>query len=51
MFAVITPALTAGGYIERFRFTPYLLFVTLYSLLIYCPVAHWVWAPCRDACD
>eukprot|EP00667_Euglena_gracilis_P000578 EG_transcript_578 len=45
MFAILTPALTAGGYIERFRFAPYLLFVCLYSLVIYCPVAHWVWSP------
>eukprot|EP00667_Euglena_gracilis_P007668 EG_transcript_7747 len=44
-FAVITPALTAGGYIERLRFGPFLLFAALFSLVVYCPVAHWVWAP------
>jgi len=42
-FAVITPALIAGAVAERMRFSAYLLFVTLWSLLIYCPLAHWVW--------
>lgn len=35
---------TAGGYIERLRFGPFLLFAALFSLVVYCPVAHWVWA-------
>jgi ammonium transporter, Amt family len=42
-FAVITPALIAGAVAERMKFSGYLLFVTLWSLLIYCPLAHWVW--------
>lgn len=42
-FAVITPALIAGAVAERMRFAAYLMFVTLWSLFIYCPLAHWVW--------
>ncbi len=45
MFAVITPALISGAIVERVRMKAYLLFVTLWSLLVYAPVAHWVWAP------
>jgi Amt family ammonium transporter len=44
MFAVITPALIAGAFAERMRFSAYLLFVLLWSTLVYDPVAHWVWA-------
>jgi len=43
MFAVITPALIAGAFAERFRFTTYLVFCLLWSLLVYNPVAHWMW--------
>ncbi len=43
MFAVITPALIAGAFAERMHFRGYLLFVALWSLLVYCPFAHWVW--------
>jgi len=43
MFAVITPALIAGAFAERIRFGGYLLFVALWSLLVYAPLAHWVW--------
>ena len=42
-FAVITPALIAGAVAERMRFAGYLVFITLWSLFIYCPLAHWVW--------
>lgn len=45
MFAIITPALIYGAIAERVRFGPYLLFIVLWSLLVYCPVAHWVWNP------
>jgi len=45
MFAVITPALISGAIVERVRFKAYLLFVALWSLVVYTPVAHWVWAP------
>ncbi len=44
MFAVITPALISGGFAERMKFTGYLAFVVGWSLLVYAPVAHWVWA-------
>jgi Amt family ammonium transporter len=45
MFAIITPALISGAIVERMRLKAYLLFVILWSLLVYSPVAHWVWAP------
>ena len=45
MFAVITPALISGAIVERVRVKPYVLFVGLWSLVVYAPVAHWVWAP------
>ncbi|MGQ3891310.1 ammonium transporter [Legionella sp. CNM-4043-24] len=44
-FAVIAPALIAGAVVGRMKFKPYVLFVALWSLLIYSPVAHWVWGP------
>jgi Amt family ammonium transporter len=43
MFAVITPALITGAFAERMRFRGLVLFVALWSLLVYCPIAHWVW--------
>ena len=43
MFAVITPALITGAFAERMRFSGYLMLLTLWSLLVYSPVAHWVW--------
>jgi ammonium transporter, Amt family len=42
-FAIITPALVIGAYAERVRFTGMLLFSLLWLLIVYCPVAHWVW--------
>src|SRR3954470_6959161 len=42
-FAIITPALVIGAYAERVRFSGMLLFSFLWLLLVYCPVAHWVW--------
>jgi ammonium transporter, Amt family len=45
MFAVITPALISGALVERVRIKPYLLFVALWCVVVYAPVAHWVWAP------
>jgi Amt family ammonium transporter len=42
-FAVITAALVSGAIVERMRFPAYLAFVTAWSLLVYAPVAHWVW--------
>jgi Amt family ammonium transporter len=43
MFAVITPALISGAFAERFKFSTYLVFTLLWSLVVYNPVAHWVW--------
>lgn len=42
-FAIITAALISGAIVERMRFGPYLAFITVWSLLVYAPVAHWVW--------
>jgi Amt family ammonium transporter len=42
-FAVITAALISGAIVERMRFGPYLAFITLWSVLVYAPVVHWVW--------
>ena len=43
MFAIITPALMIGAFAERMRFGPYLAFISLWLLLVYCPLAHMVW--------
>lgn len=43
-FAIITPALIAGAFAERVTFRGYCVFITLWSLLIYNPLCHWVWA-------
>jgi Amt family ammonium transporter len=45
MFAVITPALITGAFAERAKFSTFLLFMGAWSLLVYAPIAHWVWAP------
>ncbi|MGD0121453.1 MAG: ammonium transporter [Candidatus Limnocylindrales bacterium] len=43
MFAVITPALITGAFAERKRFKAFVLFTLLWTLLVYSPIAHWVW--------
>jgi Amt family ammonium transporter len=43
MFAIITPALIAGAFAERMKFSGYLVFIGLWSIVVYAPVAHWVW--------
>ena len=43
MFAVITPALITGATADRLKFSSYALFIALWSLIVYSPVAHWVW--------
>jgi len=43
-FAIITPALISGALAERVQFRGYTLFITLWFLLVYCPLCHWVWA-------
>ena len=44
MFAAITPALITGAFAERKRFGAFVLFTILWSVLVYSPIAHWVWA-------
>ena len=43
-FAIITPALIVGAFVERMKFSAMLLFVAIWSLIVYAPVAHWVWS-------
>jgi len=45
MFAVITPALIIGAFVERIKFSGFLLFALLWTTFIYDPMAHWVWSP------
>ncbi len=44
-FAIITPAVVTGSCADRMKFSALLIFFTLWSLLVYAPLAHWVWAP------
>jgi len=43
-FAIITPALISGAIAERVTFRGYLIFITLWFISVYCPLAHWIWA-------
>jgi len=43
MFAVITPALITGAFAERMKFSAFLIFIIFWSILVYAPIAHWVW--------
>lgn len=43
MFAVITPLLMTGAFADRMRFRTYLIFIVIWSIFIYYPIAHWVW--------
>src|SRR5438105_2457483 len=43
MFAIITPALITGAFAERMKFSGWLMMLTLWSILVYSPIAHWVW--------
>lgn len=43
MFAVITPALIIGAFAERIKFSGYVVFIILWSIIVYNPMAHWVW--------
>lgn len=45
MFAIITPGLVVGAVAERIKFTSYIVFIALFSLLVYAPIAHWTWHP------
>jgi Amt family ammonium transporter len=44
-FAIITPALIAGAFAERMKFSAMLVFMSVWSLIVYTPIAHWVWEP------
>ncbi len=44
-FAIITPAIITGSFAERVKFNAYLLFICLFSIFIYAPLAHWTWHP------
>jgi Amt family ammonium transporter len=44
-FAIITPALIAGAFADRMKFSAMLVFMSVWSLVVYCPIAHWVWEP------
>jgi Amt family ammonium transporter len=44
-FAIITPALIAGSFADRMKFSSMLIFMSVWSLIVYCPIAHWVWEP------
>ena len=48
-FAIITPALIAGAFAERVRFRGYVIFIALWSLLVYSPLCHWVWSSAPGA--
>ena len=43
MFAIITPALIAGAVAERMKFTAWVVFIVIWSIVVYSPMAHWVW--------
>ncbi|WEK20231.1 MAG: ammonium transporter [Candidatus Pedobacter colombiensis] len=43
MFAIITPGLVVGAVAERIRFTSYILFIVMFALFVYSPLAHWTW--------
>jgi Amt family ammonium transporter len=42
-FCIITAALISGAVVERMRFSAYVVFITLWAIVVYCPIAHWVW--------
>jgi Amt family ammonium transporter len=44
-FAIITPALIAGSFADRMKFSSLLVFISIWFLIVYCPIAHWVWEP------
>lgn len=44
-FAIITPSLITGSFAERVRFSAYMVFMALFCVFVYCPLAHWTWHP------
>lgn len=51
MFFIITPALICGAFAERMKFSTMVVYSALWGLLIYCPIAHWVWADAGWLCE
>ncbi len=51
MFFIITPALICGAFAERMKFSTMCVFTALWGLLVYCPIAHWVWADTGWLCE
>ena len=51
MFFIITPALICGAFAERMKFSSMAVFSVLWGLLVYCPIAHWVWADTGWLCE
>ena len=51
MFFIITPALICGAFAERFKFSTMCVFMVLWGLLVYCPIAHWVWSDAGWLCE
>ena len=45
MFAIITPAIISGAFAERIKFSAFVAFTTIWSLVVYAPICHWVWGP------
>ncbi len=48
MFAIITPALILGAYAERLKFSSFCIFSSIWLLIVYCPICHWVWGGGAD---
>ena len=44
-FAIITPSLITGSFAERVKFSGYVVFMSLWTIFVYCPLAHWTWHP------
>lgn len=45
MFAIITPAVISGAIVQKLKLVWFTAFAGLWSIFVYCPLAHWVWAP------
>ena len=45
MFAGITPAIILGSMVERIKLGPLVIFIAMWLILVYCPIAHWMWNP------
>ena len=51
MFFIITPALIVGAFAERMKFSAMVLYSVLWGILVYCPIAHWVWSDAGWLCE